>query len=122
MLNLKFNAEYLYTKLLDVQNEETYGNRIMWTPDLTAALICNVETDFISLNAEASYVGKRYLDNNNNGYMEPYVLLNASLSYKGFKHITPYLRAENLLDAEYEAVDSYPMPGISITAGVRSKF
>ncbi|MBP5251600.1 MAG: TonB-dependent receptor, partial [Treponema sp.] len=115
MLNLKFNAEYLYTKLLDVQNEETYGKRIMWTPDLTAALICNVETDFISFNAEASYVGKRYLDNNNNGFMEPYWLLNASLSYKGLKYITPYIRAENILDAEYEAVDNYPMPGVSVT-------
>ena len=122
MLNLKFNAEYLYTKLLDVQNEETYGKRIMWTPDLTAALICNVETDFISFNAEASYVGKRYLDNNNNGFMEPYWLLNASLSYKGFKYITPYIRAENILDAEYEAVDNYPMPGVSVTLGLRTNW
>ena len=94
----------------------------MWTPDLTAALIFNIETDFISCSLEASYIGKRYLDNNNNGFMEPYCLLNASLSYKGFNHFTPYLRAENLLDAEYEAVDSYPMPGISITAGLRTKF
>ncbi|MBO4403758.1 MAG: TonB-dependent receptor [Treponema sp.] len=122
ILNVRFNAEYLYTRLLDVQNEETYGKRIMWTPDLTAALIFNIETDFISCSLEASYIGKRYLDNKNNGFMEPYCLLNASLSYKGFNHFTPYLRAENLLDAEYEAVDSYPMPGISVTAGLRTKF
>ena len=36
--------------------------------------------------------------------------------------LKPYIRIENILDADYEAVPDYPMPGISASAGIKCTF
>ena len=91
----------------------------MWTPDFTAAFSASFTFDFLNWNIEASYVGKRYTSNLNLYYMDPYVLLNSSLEFTKIKWITPYLRADNILNTDYEAAEDYPMPGISLTLGAK---
>lgn len=118
-ITLKLNTEYLYNQLLDSSNKLTYKKRIMWTPDFTAAFSVSFAFDFLSWSIDASYVGKRYTSNLNLYYMEPYVLLNSSLEFKKLKHFIPYLRAENILNTDYEAAENYPMPGFSLTIGAR---
>ena len=118
-LSLKLNVEYLYNQLLDSSNELTYKKRIMWTPDFTAAFSASFTFDFLNWNIEASYVGKRYTSNLNLYYMDPYVLLNSSLEFTKIKWIIPYLRADNILNTDYEAAEDYPMPGISLTLGAK---
>ncbi|MBP5284368.1 MAG: TonB-dependent receptor, partial [Treponema sp.] len=113
------NCECLYTELLDKSKPESYGNRIMWTPDWTAAASASLIAGDFDLRAEWNYMGRRYTDNTNVTYLEPYSLINFCVSYTGSAHFTPYLRADNILDTEYEAVPSYPMPGISLTLGLR---
>lgn len=120
-LGIKFNGEYLYNRLLDKSNSLTYGKRIMWTPDFTASLIIDYYIADIKINLDANYVGKRYISNLNAGFMKPYVLVNAAVSYEGFNHLVPYIKLENLLNQSYEAADEYPMPGISFTVGARLK-
>ena len=118
-LTLKLNVEYLYNQLLDSSNELTYKKRIMWTPDFTAAFSAIFTFTAFNWNIEASYVGKRYTSNLNLYYMDPYVLLNSSLEVKKIKWCTPYLRADNILNTDYEAAEDYPMPGISLTIGAK---
>ncbi|QOS40256.1 TonB-dependent receptor [Treponema rectale] len=122
ILEVKASGEYLYSALLDKDNELTYKKRIMWTPDWTCAVSTVVNFFDFRFAAEWNYIGKRYKSNLNVSYMEPYSLVNLNLSYEGFEHFTVYFRAENILDTEYEAVDSYPMPGISATLGLRTKW
>ena len=108
--------------LLDKNNSLTYGKRIMWTPDFVASLIFDLNFDLWNMSVDANYTGLRYISNLNAAYMKPYVLLNASASFKGFKVATPYLKIENILFQDYEAVESYPMPLISMTLGCSLKF
>ena len=122
ILTIKFNCEYLHTMLLDKNNSLTYGKRIMWTPDFVASLIFDLNFDLWNMSVDANYTGLRYISNLNAAYMKPYVLLNASASFKGFKVATPYLKIENILFQDYEAVESYPMPLISMTLGCSLKF
>ena len=71
----------------------------------------------------ASYTGRRYNSNLNIGYLKPYVLVN--LSAEGAEiggHFTPYLKIDNALNWQYQAVEGYPMPGISLTIGARYIF
>lgn len=121
-LILRGNVEYLYTELLDKNNKYEYGKRIMWTPDFTASLVVIGKLPFVNCVLECNYIGKRYTDNMNLFSLNPYFLMNLSAEYTCFEHVTPYLRFENLLNQDYEAVENYPMPGISITMGAKLSF
>ena len=127
IVNLKGNVEYLYTKLLD-KTSINYGKKIMWTPDFVGSLSCIIKIPATKILPESTftidtnYVGKRYISNLNTRFMEPYVLVNliaqTEIELNKWK-LTPYARIDNLLDTNYQAVDGYPMPGISATIGCR---
>lgn len=120
-VTIKLNAEYLYNRLLDKNNSLTYGKRIMWTPDLTAAISTRFAFEYFTWSIDANYTGSRYTSNLNLYELEPYVLLNTSLEFTKIAWFTPYLRGENLLNTDYESAENYPMPGISLTVGIKFK-
>ena len=122
VLTVKGNVEYLHNQLLDKSNKLTYGNRIMWTPDFVGSLIVSLNAKYVFISVESNYVGKKYISNLNTSYTEPYFLLNSSMEFQFWEHIKPYIRIENILDADYEAVPDYPMPGISASAGIKCTF
>ena len=86
------------------------------------ALTVTYKTDKYALNLNGSYVGKRYTSNANLYFMDPYFLLNASaqmnIQTENFI-FTPYLKLSNILNTDYEAVENYPVPGISLTLGLK---
>lgn len=117
------NGEYLYNRLLDKSNEYTYGRRIMWTPDFVCTIINSWNFTLAKISLSASYTGRRYTSNMNIYYLKPYLL--AGLTAEGTAirgKFTPYIKIDNLLNWQYQSVDGYSMPGISITAGVKYQF
>ena len=92
------------------------------TPDIVASVCAVYDKNPLTISVDCNYVGKRYTDNSNLFALSPYVLLNASASFTADSHFTPYLRVDNILDWDYESVPDYPMPGISLTAGVKAKW
>lgn len=127
---IRANAEYLYTRLLDKSEAKKleYGKRIMWTPDLVFSIITSLDFSFATFSAEINYTGKKYTSNLNNYFVEPYCLVNISgeLKTQRFRqaqspHFSPYFRIDNIFNVDYEAVPDYPMPGISLSIGVKSK-
>ena len=118
-ITIKASAEYLYNQLLDKNNSLTYGKRIMWTPDLTAAISTKFAFTNFTWSIDANYTGIRYTSNLNLFTLDPFVLLNSSLEFTKFTWFTPYIRGENLLNTDYESAENYPMPGISLTVGVK---
>lgn len=54
--------------------------------------------------------------------LDDYVLLNAKIAYKPNENTEFYLRAENLLDQDYQVVRDYNTPGFSVFAGLRATF
>jgi len=121
ILYFRFSGEYLYNRLLNKNDPYTYGKRIMWTPDFVASLVIRLNLEKWQASLETSYMGKRYISNLNISYMKPYVLMNASASFKANEWLTPYVRIENLLFQDYEAVENYPMPLTSVTLGCSIK-
>ena len=116
------NGEYLYNALLD-ESELTYGKQIMWTPDFVCSLNADFNFELIRLGVSAQYTGLRYTSNMNIYYMEPYVLVNAVAEGAEIgKWFVPFVKADNLLNWQYQSVEGYAMPGISLTVGVRAKF
>ncbi|WP_022931992.1 TonB-dependent receptor plug domain-containing protein [Treponema bryantii] len=120
---LDFNGEYLYNRLLDKSNKYTYGKRIMWTPDLTCTLISAWNFELVRISLSAAYTGRRYTSNLNVYYLKPYLLLGLAAEAVPVRgKFTPYLKADNLLNWQYQSVDGYSMPGISLTLGAKYKF
>ncbi len=120
---IDFGGEYLYNRLLDKSNEYTYGKRIMWTPDFVCSLTNTLNFDIARLTLTANYTGRRYTSNMNLYYLKPYVLVNLAAETVPIRKVfTPYIKAENLLNWQYQSVDGYSMPGISLTIGGRVKF
>ena len=120
---LALNGEYLYNRLLDKENEYTYGKQIMWTPDFVCNFSTSLNFEFVKLSLSATYTGRRYTDNMNLYYLKPYVLVNFCAEGAGVGgYFTPFLKIDNLLNWQYQSVEGYSMPGISLTVGGRFKF
>lgn len=122
ILEIRGNSEYLYTALMDKSNEKTYKNQIMWTPDWVFAVSGKLNLRAVSLMVSGNYTGKRYTSNMNNEWLDPYFLLHLTMELRTFSHVTPYLKLENLLDTSYVSVKNYPMPGRSLTVGVKANW
>lgn len=123
LLTLDVNGEYLYNRLLDKSDKLTYGNRIMWTPDLVCSAAIGLNLEFAKFTLSGSYTSYRYTDNLNVYLLKPYLLLDFAAEAKEIGgHFSPFVKLANMLNWQYQAVDTYPMPGISLTAGARIKF
>ena len=120
---LALNGEYLYNRLLDKSSKSTYGKRIMWTPDFVCNLTTGLHFEKIDISLSGSYTGRRYTDNMNLYYLPPYVLVNLDVQTAPIKEkILPYIKVDNLLNWQYQSVEGYAMPGISLTIGCKYDF
>lgn len=123
LITLDLNGEYLYNRLLDKSNKLTYGKRIMWTPDFVCSAVIGINLEYVRFNISTQYMGRRYTSNLNAYYLKPYVLLNLSAEAKEIAgHLTPYVKLDNALNWQYQSVEGYAMPGISLTLGARYIF
>ena len=123
LVSFDLNGEYLYTRLLDKSNQMTYGKRIMWTPDFVCSAVLGLNFELIKMTVSAQYTGVRFTSNMNINYLKPYVLLNFSAEGAEIAgHVTPFVKLDNALNWQYQTVEDYAMPGISLTLGARYIF
>lgn len=54
--------------------------------------------------------------------LDDYVLVNAKVAYQATESTEFYVRAENLLDQDYQTVRGYNTPGLAAFAGFKSRF
>ncbi|MTI15887.1 TonB-dependent receptor [Rhodobacteraceae bacterium RKSG542] len=113
---LALSASYTYThtedpngKKLARQPEHQIGLGSVYTPtdQWTLALNGVIVNDTIDTDGKA-------LDN--------YFLLNGQVSYELEEGPTLYLRAENILDQDYQTARGYGTAGFSLYAGIRANF
>ncbi|PJA61344.1 MAG: hypothetical protein CO162_06860, partial [bacterium (Candidatus Ratteibacteria) CG_4_9_14_3_um_filter_41_21] len=69
-------------------------------------------------------IGSVYSDQENTetNKLDEYTLLSARISKTIGKYAEVYLVGKNLTDEEYQVYRNYPMPGMSVTGGVKIKF
>ena len=53
-----------------------------------------------------------------NDLQESYLLMDAKVSYQVLKELQVYIAGKNLLNSSYQTYLGYPMPGISMLAGI----
>jgi vitamin B12 transporter len=75
-----------------------------------------------SVTLNGLYEGMRYTETLNISRIEPRFILNLLLNQKTGRNLTIFTAVHNILNASYVSSQGYPMPGISMTLGLRANF
>lgn len=113
---LALGAAYTYTSTRDAN-----GNRNIRVPRHEIALSAAYRpAEKWTISADAKIVA----DTVDSGRFEldDYVLVNAKVAYQATESTEIYVRAENLLDQDYQTVRGYNTPGFAAFAGFKSRF
>jgi vitamin B12 transporter len=114
--------QYLLTYLLSYGYTWEDNKRLPYQPMHTVGGSLDVSWGSGSFLFSAHYEGLRYYSITNLIELDPYLLLNVNLNQKIGEHFAVFSIIRNLLNKTYESYNRYPMPGISLTLGVRANF
>ena len=68
------------------------------------------------------YVSQTYRDDTNNDSIKPYWIFGTDFYYDVDEHTRYFINIDNLFNRTYEKTKEYPMPGFTVTSGIRVKF
>jgi outer membrane receptor protein involved in Fe transport len=75
-----------------------------------------------SLLISGHFESIRYNDRANLTALEPYFLLNTTVNQKIGEYFSAFAALRNILNTSYESFYDYPLPGITLTLGMRVEF
>jgi len=73
-------------------------------------------------NVNADYTDSVYADRANTQELGGFMTLGAYASQAIGRGVEIYVRGDNILDKQYQLVNGYPMPGVSVMGGVKAMF
>jgi len=112
--------QYLLSYLLSFGYDFNDNKRIPYSPVHTVGLSLEIPWDSGSVTISGHYESLRYDDRANQSILKQYFLLNASANQKIGKYFTLFGALRNILNTSYQSFADYPMPGISLTIGLRA--
>ncbi len=117
-VNVNTRLSYTYQKAQDFTDKTSpyYGGQIPYTPWNSGSVIINPSYKGWSMNYSFIYTGKRYTASANipENYFKPWYTHDLSISReltRGKMRIRLTAEVNNVLNQQYEVVQSYPMPG-----------
>ncbi len=116
----QFYGSFTYQKAED--RSLTQGNLLPYTPEILWKNLLTWEKKAWTVSTQADFIGRRYVNLGNTDSLAAYVVINALVSYKISRgKFTYYLEisSDNLLNARYEIIRSYPMPSRSWRIRIR---
>jgi vitamin B12 transporter len=75
-----------------------------------------------SLLISGQFEGQRYADTANITALDPHFLLNITVNQQINKNISAFAAVRNILNAHYTSFADYPMPGLTISIGMRVNY
>jgi outer membrane cobalamin receptor len=117
--NLDFDLDYTFLKAIDKNTHKdlAYQPRHKVDAALRYHDINGFTCEFIG-----QFTDRRYKDAENITPVKKFYVFGFNLSKKVNENITGYLWLKNIFDRKYEVIKDYPMPGFSITTGVKVTF
>jgi vitamin B12 transporter len=119
---LSFSYQNLRSYLLSFGYTFASDKRIPYNPEHTIGGSLDISWGSGSLLISGHYEGLRYDDRANLTVLEPYFLLNAAVNHEITGNLSMFGSLRNILDESYESFYRYPMPGITLTLGLRARF
>jgi vitamin B12 transporter len=122
-LTLSADGQYRHSNLLSYGYGYGDEKRIPYTSahaaTLSAAVAWAARRGPGSVSLVARYEGVRYADTANLVALAPYALLTVNASQAVGAKVTAYAVVRNALNASYMTMADYPLPGTTVTVGVR---
>jgi vitamin B12 transporter len=112
----------LLSFLLSFDYDFTSNKRIPYSPVHTIGVSLEIPWDSGSVIISGHYESLRYNDRANLTQLKPHFLLNATINQKIGKNLTAFGVLRNILNESYQSFSDYPMPGITLTVGMRANF
>jgi len=112
--------QYLLSYLLSFGYDFADNKRIPYSPAHTLGGSLEIPWDSGSVIINGHYESERYNDRANLTKLKPYFLLNATVNQKIGKNLTAFAILRNILNESYESFADYPMPGFTMTIGLRA--
>jgi vitamin B12 transporter len=75
-----------------------------------------------SLTVSGRFESSRYADTANLIELDPYFVLNADVNQKLNENLALFGTIRNILNTHYVSFADYPMPGLTLTAGIRLRY
>jgi len=111
--------QYLLSYLLSFGYNFADDKRIPYTPMHTIGGSLEIPWESGSVIISGHYESLRYNDRANITRLKPHFLLNATVNQKIGENVTIFGVLRNVLNESYESFSDYPMPGITLTMGLR---
>jgi vitamin B12 transporter len=121
-VGLSLSYQYQLNWLLSGDFDYSNGMRIPYMPMHTFGASADFPWETGSLLISGHYESLRYADTTNLLELDPYFLLNVTVNQKIGGNFTAFMIARNLLNTLYTSFAEYPMPGITLTLGIRINF
>jgi len=117
--NLNINLDYTYLRAKDDKTHKYLTYQPKHKFDLSLEF-----QDFNGSNFSfrCQFVDRRFHNAANTIYIKRYFILGAKASKKLNKNTTFFVSIDNLLDEKYQTIRGYPMPGFSLTSGIKLEF
>jgi vitamin B12 transporter len=112
--------QYLLSYLLSFGYDFDDDKRIPYSPAHTIGASIEVPWESGSVLISGHYESLRYDDRANLTPLKSHFLLNATVNQKIGKNLTAFGVLRNILNESYESFYDYPMPGITLTLGMRA--
>ncbi|MCL2410929.1 MAG: TonB-dependent receptor [Treponema sp.] len=116
---LSVSYQYLRSYLLSFGYNFASNQRIPYTPEHTIGGSLNFVWETGSLLISGHYESVRFHNRENTIRLPPHFLLNASVSQNIRESFVVFGSLRNILNTSYESFFDFPMPGITLTLGVR---
>ncbi|PIU67923.1 MAG: hypothetical protein COS84_02750 [Armatimonadetes bacterium CG07_land_8_20_14_0_80_40_9] len=120
----QISGDLTYTYLDARDKGDTYHNKyLIYRPKSKLSLgLVYQSSSGLKVNVGGEYTDSVFSDRANTTKMNSFFLLSARISKTIEKNKELFLEGKNLLDKEYQLYKNYPMPGASISGGVKVGF
>jgi vitamin B12 transporter len=114
--------QYQMSWLLNEGLDFSDSYRIPYMPTHIIGASLDIPWKTGSLLVSAHWESTRYADPNNLMVLDPYCLVNLTVNQDIGSHVTVFGVVRNMLNSLYTSFAEYPMPGMTVTLGLRVKF
>jgi vitamin B12 transporter len=121
-----FTYRYLQSYLLSYGYTWDSDQRIPYMPVHTIGASLEIPWDIASgpgsLVVSGHYESLRYADTSNLMELDPYFSFTVNINQRLTKNLAAFLIVRNAFNASYQSFYGYPMPGITVTLGIKTAF
>ena len=112
-LTLSTGYDLVYARDRSEQDSESYGMPLRYVPEHVFRAGLKANAGGLSAGLSGRFVGRRYITADASSWLDPYLVLDASLGSRldlGTASFDLIVALENLGATEYQVVSGYPMP------------